>query len=279
MYLWQIQNLLPKRLNEGVALNRLISNIKLQRFRGFKKRISFFKFSKSSKLFLGALLVLFLAGYQPAATFPPVKRSIVLAEFSQQQTIDGVKLAEAFNLPHPGYLTTRFSSWHPGIDIATGLGMPVRPLSGGKVVEAVYGFFGYGHYVVIEHEQGFRSLYGHMGRIFVKKNDPVTSYTVIGEVGMTGRTSGPHTHLELTRNGQYVDPQTVLPSIADWPAAAGLRPQGEGQMRITPIPAKNQPTPTPIKTEILSISGPGYFKSEVTLNNKLPKLLPLLGLQ
>lgn len=277
MYLWQIKNLLPKRLNEGVALNRLVSNITLQRLRGFKKQFKYLHFSRLSKVSLGTFVLLFLAGYQPAATFPPIKRSLVLAEeASYRQAIEGAKLSQPFILPHPGYLTTTFSSWHPGIDIATGLGMPVKPIAPGKVIDITYGIFGLGHSVTIEHEQGFKSIYGHMGRIFVKKEDVVSSSTTIGEVGMTGRTTGPHTHLELTRNEQYINPQTILPPLSDWPATAGLGPQGEGARHISPSPTKTI-TPTPIKAKVLSISEPGYFTSELKTNkNKLSKLPPLL---
>ena len=51
------------------------------------------------------------------------------------------------------------------------------------------------------------------GKIYVKANQKVNSDNILGEVGLTGFTSGPHTHLEITHNGNYIDPQTILPEI------------------------------------------------------------------
>lgn len=175
------------------------------------------KLPKITKLPLAVALVLYLLGYQPTLAIPPIKKSTVSAEFTQEQSISATSLTQAFALPHPGYISTRFSSGHPGIDIATGLGMPIRPVAPGRVVEATFGFFGLGHYVVVEHDQGFRSTYGHMGRIFVKTGDTVSSSSILGEVGLTGHTSGPHTHLEITRNNNYTDPEKVLPILPDFP--------------------------------------------------------------
>lgn len=230
MLLKQTLNLLPKKVTDGVALKTILSNIQLDRFRGFKKlNHNIVHFSKFTKLSLGGLLLLYLTGYQPTMAIPPLAQSKVLAQNTQQESINSTKLAQPFNLPHPGYLSTKFSSWHPGVDIATGLGMPIHPVAAGKVVEVTMGFWGLGHYVVVEHEQNFRSTYGHMGKVYVKVGDTVGADSYLGEVGMTGHTTGPHTHLELTFNGQYIDPQTVLPAISDWPQSAGVAPKGQGE--------------------------------------------------
>lgn len=136
----------------------------------------------------------------------------------------GEIIAESFSkplvLPHPGYISTRFSSWHPGIDIATGLGMPIHSVTEGVITTVGRDFFGLGNFVEVLHQNGFRSKYAHMGRIYVKVGDKVTSENILGEVGLTGHTSGPHTHLEITRNGNYVDPQALLPEIPDMPFIA-----------------------------------------------------------
>ncbi len=207
----QIKKLLPKKINEGVALTHLFLK-KSFKFRGFKKLAILYRF-KFSKAFLGGSLVLYFLGYQPTLAIPPIKQNIARAEFSQSESIAVTRLSAPFNLPHPGYLTTYYSAWHPGIDIAIGFGMPVKPIASGKVIETNYGFWGLGHSVTVEHEQGFKSTYGHMGRIFVKVGDTVLSSSTLGEVGMTGHTSGPHTHLEITKDNHYIDPLTILPEI------------------------------------------------------------------
>lgn len=146
--------------------------------------------------------------------FPPVKQAQVLAANNEQrQEIIASSFPQPVTLPHPGYLSTRFSRWHPGVDIATGLGMPVHPITTGVVEEVNFGFWGYGNHVIISHAGGFKSLYGHMGKIYVKKGQEVTSSSTLGEVGLSGQTSGPHTHLEITHQGDYIDPLTILPEI------------------------------------------------------------------
>lgn len=211
----RILNLLPKKSASGVALKIPAFKIGLVKVRGFNEpKIKVFKFTK---LPLAVALVLYLMGYQPTLAIPPIKKSEVLAEFTQEQSIQAASLSQAFSLPHPGYISTHFSAWHPGTDIATGLGMPIHPIAPGKVVEATYSFFGLGHFVVVEHQQGYRSTYGHMGKIFVRTGDNVSPSSILGEVGLTGHTSGPHTHLEITQEGKYIDPEKVLPILPDFP--------------------------------------------------------------
>lgn len=161
-----------------------------------------------------------LAGYYPTFGIPPVKQSLAKASYQQQE---GEIIAGSFSkppiLPHPGYLSTKFSSWHPGVDIATGLGMPIHPITEGEVVKVGRDFFGLGNFVEVVHQNGFKSKYAHMGKIYVKVGDKVVSENTLGEVGLSGQTSGPHTHLEITRDGTYVDPQTLLPEIPNMPAS------------------------------------------------------------
>lgn len=159
-------------------------------------------------------------GYYPNFGIPPIKRSLVSAQVQEQR---GEVIAASFSkpliLPHPGFLSTRFSSRHLAVDIATGLGMPIHPILDGTVEQVGRDFFGLGNYVSLSHENGFKSKYAHLGKIYVKKADQVSSQNSIGEVGITGQTSGPHTHLEITLNGNFVDPQKLLPDMPAMPTA------------------------------------------------------------
>lgn len=167
------------------------------------------------------LLIFSLSGISPNFGIPPVKKSEVSANTQEQK---GEIIADSFSkpliLPHPGYLSTRFSTFHPAIDIATGLGMPVHPITEGTVEQTGTDFFGLGHFVVISHEKGYKSKYAHLGKIYAKIGEKVTTENIIGEVGLTGQTSGPHTHLEITLDGKYINPQTILPEIPDLPKIA-----------------------------------------------------------
>jgi len=155
-----------------------------------------------------------LLGYYPNFGIPPVKKSLIQASALEQKgEIIASSFSKPLSLPHPGYLSTKFSSWHPGVDIATGLGMPIHPIIEGEVSGVGRDFFGLGNFVEVLHQDGFKSKYAHMGKIYAKVGQKVNSDNILGEVGLTGFTSGPHTHLEITHNGGYIDPQTILPEI------------------------------------------------------------------
>lgn len=179
------------------------------------KKIVFAKFS--TKIILGALFLGFILGYQPTFNFPPIKKSVVRAQLTQAQTITPQEVPIEFQLPHPGYLSTHFSSYHPGVDIATGFGMPINPIAEGKVINAGFNFWGLGLVVEVEHEHGYKSLYAHLGKTYVKKDQKVTKGDFLGEVGLTGFTSGPHTHLELYKDSQAINPLLILPTIREFP--------------------------------------------------------------
>lgn len=205
----QDQNPLPRIVLERDALLRKLSKIKLR----FPKRFT--------RLAIIALILLTLLGYYPSFSIPPVKHSVAkAAALEQKEEIIAQSFSKPLILPHPGYLSTRFSTWHPGIDIATGLGMPIHPVIDGEVAEVGRDLFGLGNFVVVAHQNNFKSKYAHMGRIFVKVGDKVTEESILGEVGLTGHTSGPHTHLEITRDGNYVDPEALLPEIPGMPLIA-----------------------------------------------------------
>lgn len=169
------------------------------------------------KLTLGALfLILFFSTYQPTFSMPPVRQSKAYA-LEIIPKITPASLPVEFSLPHPGYISTKFSLWHPGIDLATGLAMPIHPIASGTVTDAGYNFWGLGLIVAVDHGFGYSSLYAHIGRLYVKKGDRVEKTSLLGEVGMTGKTSGPHTHLEVYKDGKNIDPMQILPKINDFP--------------------------------------------------------------
>lgn len=201
-------NLLPRVIFDRVALNRKLSKISLR----FPVKFRW--------LTITTLLVL-LSGYYPTFSIPPVEKSYVLATSHEQKgEVIADSLPQPVTLPHPGYLSTRFSSRHPGIDIAAGLGMPIHPITKGVVEVTGTDFFGLGKFVVVSHPKGFQSKYAHMGKIYVKEGQKISADNTLGEVGLTGHTSGPHTHLEVTYNGKHIDPQTILPEIPLLPAIA-----------------------------------------------------------
>lgn len=165
-------------------------------------------------------ILITLLGYFPNLNSPVKKVQAVAFAHEQKGEVVARSFKNPLGLPHPGYLSTRFSSRHPGVDIASGLGMPVHPITNGEVVEATIDFWGLGKYVVVSHENNFKSKYAHMGKIYVKVGDQVNPNNILGEVGLTGQTSGPHTHLEITHEGILIDPLTLLPDVAGIPTSS-----------------------------------------------------------
>jgi murein DD-endopeptidase MepM/ murein hydrolase activator NlpD len=98
---------------------------------------------------------------------------------------------------------------HAGLDFRASTGDPVRATADGRVVSAGWSG-GYGRMVEIDHGNGLATRYGHMSQIDVKVGQIVKIGQVVGEVGSTGRSTGPHLHYETRINGEAVDPQRFL---------------------------------------------------------------------
>lgn len=99
---------------------------------------------------------------------------------------------------------------HEGLDLAAPIGTPVYACREGRVTSTGSNDI-YGNFIVITHEGGWSSLYGHLSTIEVSLQSSVHSGTVIGTVGMTGQTTGPHLHFELRQDGKARDPTPFLP--------------------------------------------------------------------
>ena len=98
---------------------------------------------------------------------------------------------------------------HPGVDIAAPKGTPIRASGGGTVSQAAsdpeYGLF-----VVIDHPDGYQTLYGHASRLLVQPGDSVTAGQVVALVGSTGHSTAPHLHFEIRRDGRSLDPRSLV---------------------------------------------------------------------
>jgi murein DD-endopeptidase MepM/ murein hydrolase activator NlpD len=103
----------------------------------------------------------------------------------------------------PVYKTTKF---HAGLDFAAPQGTPIYATANGIVTTAGNTGNGYGNHVVINHGYGYQTLYGHMFRVKAKNGEHIKRGEVIGWVGSTGKSTGPHCHYEVHRNGDPVDP-------------------------------------------------------------------------
>lgn len=104
---------------------------------------------------------------------------------------------------------TGVASTHKGLDMACPTGTPIYACRSGRVLKSAFSPL-YGNYIVIEHVDGYQTLYAHMSKSLAKKGDKVSQGTKIGLVGNTGYSTGPHLHLTVYKNSKPVDPLTVI---------------------------------------------------------------------
>jgi murein DD-endopeptidase MepM/ murein hydrolase activator NlpD len=106
------------------------------------------------------------------------------------------------------YLPGRGGQFHTGVDFAGHIGIPIFATGDGVVEDANLNasFAGYGLIVLINHGFGFKTLYAHLSKVLVKPGDSVKRGQIIGYMGSTGYSTGPHLHYEVIRNGQKVNP-------------------------------------------------------------------------
>lgn len=95
---------------------------------------------------------------------------------------------------------------HTGLDFAAAIGTPIYATANGSVASTGFEEKGYGNHVIINHGYGYQTLYGHMVRIKTHPGQSVKRGEVIGWVGNTGKSTGPHCHYEVIRNGEKIDP-------------------------------------------------------------------------
>lgn len=123
--------------------------------------------------------------------------------------LDGVKLTSSFGMrTHPVLGGARA---HKGIDLAAPVGTPIYATADGVVGKASW-FGGYGLYVQLEHGNNLETRYGHMSRLNVAEGQTVRKGEVIGYVGSTGRSTGPHLHYEVRVAGAAVNPLPYMQS-------------------------------------------------------------------
>ena len=171
----------------------------------------------------------YVDGVPPDTVQPPAKaqkrikaEAEKLTKARQQSSIKALPLC--FIWPVEGRISGRFGyrrvynktiagSSHSGTDIAAPAGTPLKAAADGVVVLAEPDLFYTGGTVLIEHGSGLFSSYSHMKKVSVKPADKVKQGDIIGEVGATGRATGPHVHFVLDWQGVRVNPETVLKKV------------------------------------------------------------------
>jgi len=124
-------------------------------------------------------------------------------------------------LPVSGRLSSKFgnrvdpvskrrNSFHKGIDISAPEGTPVYAAENGTVIEAGYKKNGYGNLIVIKHGNDIATYYGHLSKIIISSGDKVSKGGLIGKVGSTGKSTGPHLHFEIRKGSRALNPEDFV---------------------------------------------------------------------
>ncbi len=178
---------------------------------------------KDVRAILGILLSLMVAfsgiwrgseGYfGEGGEIPPLVRAESGFKLDEPEDKVVVKAESGVRVPMDEFVVSRgFYWWHQGIDMAAEIGTKVYAFRPGKVVQVNYWSQSYGNHVILDHEDGYMSLYGHLreGGIKVGVGDKVTAETVLGEIGSTGYSTGPHLHFEILKDGELINPGEVV---------------------------------------------------------------------
>jgi murein DD-endopeptidase MepM/ murein hydrolase activator NlpD len=135
-----------------------------------------------------------------------LNRTLALVPY-RKPVIGEVEFTSGFGIRSDPFLGR--PAMHTGLDFRAQMGDPVRATANGKVASAGWAG-GYGRMVEIDHGNGLSTRYGHLSEIGVKVGEPIKIGQVIGAVGSTGRSTGPHLHYETRIDGEAVDPQKFL---------------------------------------------------------------------
>jgi murein DD-endopeptidase MepM/ murein hydrolase activator NlpD len=149
--------------------------------------------------------------------FIPLKRGVLAQDFEARpfDPKNYLKSGE-FLWPVPASNTIssgfghRWGRAHEGVDISARVGSHIVAAAEGVVVYSGSEIGGYGNITVIAHKNGFFSVYAHAKVNFTHQGQRVYRGQVISQIGMTGRTTGPHLHFEIRKNGEAIDPTTFL---------------------------------------------------------------------
>ncbi len=156
---------------------------------------------------------------QVVSAYKPPKKVAIVTPTQNNNYYSDESLPPAANIntgtkllwPVLGHRITQYYSWrHTGLDLGEATGNPIYAAEDGKVETAGWNRSGYGNYVIINHGNGIQTLYGHASKLLVQAGEMVSRGQVIALIGSTGRSTGPHLHLEVRINGARTNPLNYL---------------------------------------------------------------------
>jgi murein DD-endopeptidase MepM/ murein hydrolase activator NlpD len=151
----------------------------------------------------------------PGGTKPYVPRQVTA--YHGPIPDDALRGTGIFSWPTSGRVTDRFGyktlsgRWHTGLDIAGSTGTPIYAADAGFVTFTGVSRSGYGKLVIVDHGNGYVTYYAHLNVIYVSMGQSVDKGVLVGAMGSTGNSTGPHLHFEIRHKGVPRDPQVELP--------------------------------------------------------------------
>lgn len=150
----------------------------------------------------------------PAMTIGFILATLGLFIFSIVEPPSGSPIQADYEVSSPFGMrmhpVQKVKKMHFGLDLKAPVGTPVLATSDGVVIKAVEQKTGYGNMIMIQHDESFKTLYGQLSEINVQHGQKVKKGQVIGKVGNSGASTGPHLHYEVIKDGKRVDPQSFL---------------------------------------------------------------------
>ena len=140
--------------------------------------------------------------------------NVELKDLPMSMVIDLVDTLKSSHYPFKGRVTSKYGprrrGIHQGTDIDLETGDPIYATFDGRVRHTTYVARGYGHLIIIRHDNGLETFYAHLSEVNVKPGDWVTAGQVIGKGGNTGRSTGSHLHYEMRYKGHSFDPERLI---------------------------------------------------------------------
>ena len=140
--------------------------------------------------------------------------NVELKDLPMSMVIDLVDTLKSYHYPFKGRVTSKYGprrrGIHQGTDIDLETGDPIYATFDGRVRHTTYVARGYGHLIIIRHDNGLETFYAHLSEVNVKPGDWVTAGQVIGKGGNTGRSTGSHLHYEMRYKGHSFDPERLI---------------------------------------------------------------------
>lgn len=199
---YMIWKVLRPKSKRGRKKTPLTFKQKVKKVLEFKKTKHFVGINLAIILILFAVLQNYISFTKASEEMPDVSKIIAKINLSTENT---------FRQPVIGYISQYYNWYHPGIDVAGNENCEVFPISSGKIAQIQYSHFGYGINIVVDHGNNIMSRYAHLKAVNVEIGQEVEKSSIIGYVGSTGWSTGPHLHLEIYLDGKTVNPLAVLP--------------------------------------------------------------------